>query len=161
MLIVSPETVAVLIVVVLHRFVPFPFTWLGSRLSGQNDPIQFLSLIPVGLVGLIVHGRGDLLFPEHPAGRVLQEWPHYHMILDRYWATVLFSGGATLVTVGMWALQIPLNDPTHLAVFLGAILVSLITYLCFLNATISVRRVLSRYVVRKDGTEQPPGTLRG
>jgi hypothetical protein len=41
------------------------------------------------------------------------------------------GGGCVFLTVGIWALHLPLTEPGWLAVFLGSISVSMVTYLSF------------------------------
>jgi hypothetical protein len=53
------------------------------------------------------------------------------------------------LTVGIWALHLPLTKPRWLAIFLCSISVSVVTYFCFLNATIQVRRILSKQTTEK------------
>lgn len=141
---ISSETLVTLIYFLLYMCVPQIFQLLGSQIGSNSEPIKFLALVPTVLLGLIIHGRKDLLFPDHHKNNLLQEWPEYYHILDRYWVTVLLCGVCIFLTVGIWALHLPLTEPRWLAVFLCSISISIVTYLTFLNATIQVRRVLSK-----------------
>lgn len=141
---VSPEMVTALAFLAVLTFFPQLFDILGSKLTGDKDQIKFLALIPVGILGLIIHARNDLLFPSHPFAHVLQEWPDYFMILDRYWFSVLICALCILISVGIWILNIPFNNSRALALFLCAITEPVVTYICFHAATIRVRRELAR-----------------
>ena len=144
-IIISPEMLAILLLTVLYFSVPQVFIWLASRVSPADEQLKFLALAPLALTGIIISKRNDLLFPEHKESQLLQEWPDYKMILDRYWVCVLFSATCTGVSLGIWLVGLNLKDPVYLAVFMTSLIIPVITFFTFINATISLKRLLSLY----------------
>jgi hypothetical protein len=140
---ISLETLVTVGYFLLYMRAPQVFYFLGAQIRGNDESIKFLALVPVTMLGLVIHGRKDLLFPDHPKNNLLQEWPEYYHILDRYWVTVFFGGVCILLSVGIWVLHLPLTNPEWLSIFMCSISVSTVTYFSFLNATIQVRRILS------------------
>jgi len=76
MLVISPEMLAPLLIIGFFTYFPSFFSWVGANLSRSSDPIRLLSLTPIVILGFIIRGRKDLLFPDHPAGEVLQCGDH-------------------------------------------------------------------------------------
>jgi hypothetical protein len=143
MLILSPEALIVLAFGAALKVSPQTFTKIGSMLSGNKEPIRFLAVVPFVMLGLIIKDKKDLLFPEHAAENLLQQWPEYYLILDRYWASIIICAACGITEIIIWALNLPLTKPSVLASFIAAIVVSPVTYLLFHSATIKIRRILS------------------
>jgi len=149
MLILSPEALIVLVFGAALKVSPQTFTKIGSMLSGNKEPIRFLAFVPFVMLGLIMNGKKDLLFPEHEAESLLQQWPEYYLILDRYWVSIIICAVCGITEIIIWALNLPLAKPSVLASFIAAIVVSPVTYLLFHNATIKIRRMLSAAKVKQ------------
>ena len=144
-IIFSPEMFAILILIALYFIVPQIFVWIASRVSTADEQLKFLALAPLTLTIFIISKRSDLLFPEHKENQILQEWPNYHMLLDRFWVCMLFSATSAGVSLAIWLIGLSLKNPTYLLAFMISLMVPLITLFTFINATISLRRFLSLY----------------
>lgn len=144
-IIISPEMLAILLLTILYFAVPQVFIWLAFRVSTTDEQLKFLALAPLALTGIIINKRNDLLFPEHKESQLLQEWPDYHLIYDRYWVCLLFSATCTGVSLVIWLIGLSLKDPAYLVVFLTSLIIPIITFFTFINATISLKRLLFLY----------------
>jgi hypothetical protein len=144
-IIISPEIVVALIFVVIYTHMPWLIIALGARVSSSGgEPIKLLAWVPVAMLSFVVYEREKLLFPDTPNNKHLQQWPGYYHLLDRYWITIIMCGVCIILTVFIWALSLPLSEPLYLTIFLAAITISIVACLCFLSATIQVRRILLR-----------------
>lgn len=142
-LLVSPEILVVVIFLLIYEFIPKLFIFIGAVIR-ENEPVKFLALTPVSMLGLMIHGRKELLFPEHEKTEFLLAWEGYYLILDRYWISIVFCGVCVIASVAVWSAGAALGEPDIAAIFLCAIIVSLVTYITFHNATIRLRRELAK-----------------
>lgn len=132
-----------------YQTCPNYFDLLGTRLTQNSDFIKYLTFIPVGLLAIIMKDKKDLLFPDHVSNEILQEWPDFHMIEDRYYLTLFFILVCFLSCGGIWALNFKLSSGLYFAIFIAAVTISVITFVHYHYATIKIRRILSKY---KKGT---------
>ncbi|MEW6487168.1 MAG: hypothetical protein AB1578_04535 [Thermodesulfobacteriota bacterium] len=147
---VSLEALVLVGSVGVYILAPSCFVWLGARLT-QNEPIKYLALVPVALLVVMVRSAGDLLFPSSVDFTILQKWPDYHMVKDRYLISLVITGACTLVVISIWALSLPLSQALNAFAFVTAIAVALVAYGCFAYATWTVKEILSAHVGRKSG----------
>jgi hypothetical protein len=141
---ISPEMAFVLILIIMIFLKPNFFIFLASRINTADDLIKCLALVPPTITWIIFSKKDDLLFPEkHPTDEFLQKWSDYHLLLDRYWICLVFGIISSIPTLYIWIFNNDLKNYITLAVFLGGIIVPLITFLTFFNATITLKRILS------------------
>jgi hypothetical protein len=143
-IIISPEFVFVAGFALVVYLEPSVFISLAARVSTAKEQINYLSLVPPGIVLVLMKQKDDLLFPEqHPANNLLQEWPQYHLLLDRYWISVMWGILGSLYPLWVWIFQGDLTNYVTFSIFFCSIITSIITALTFFGATITLKRILS------------------
>ncbi|RLD03645.1 MAG: hypothetical protein DRI32_07075 [Chloroflexi bacterium] len=144
--IVSPEMIFISIFGLLLYLSPSFFIQVAAKLNVAEGIIKPLALIPLGLLSLIIKQKNEILFPDHELNAVLQKWPNYYLITNRYWTCVLFEGISLMFTgciwIGIQMYEIDFKNYVVFALFVGGLVVSIITYLTFLNSTITIKRIL-------------------
>lgn len=139
---VSFEFLCLLTVLALYTALPQLFVWIGTRLSGADDRIRYFCFVPVAVLALVVRSSKDLLFPSESDCRLLQEWPKYRMVRDRYFVSVVWAAGCALAGPLIWGLKLPVSDKRFVAAAVAAIAISLVDYGCLFVATLTVREIL-------------------
>lgn len=120
------------------------FISLASMVTSVDERINYLALISPAIVAVLIKQKDDLLFVSgHPMAGALQEWPQYHLILDRYWVTIMWCVLCSIITISIWILDGDLSHYIIFSLFFGSIIISLIASLTFFSATITLRRILS------------------
>lgn len=139
---ISPEVVIILFCLFLYHHYPELYQWIGARVSARADVIKYFCFIPVGLLVLSLKIAFPLLFPGDKEMKILQAWPKYHMLKDRYVISLLFIAGCSVASIAVWALNLPVPDARFIAVIIGSILISCITYALLFFAQIRVKEIL-------------------
>jgi hypothetical protein len=141
--IISPEFVALAVIALLALVQPSIFIWLSSRINSSNEMVKWLGLLPAGMTGVMITRNTELLSPNpQETSKVLLQWPEYYKIEYRFWIC-LFFGILGSVACGYVMLFGDLKDHIMLALFLSGITVSSISFLTFLSATITLKRIVS------------------
>lgn len=140
-LFLGPEVATVLVIVIIRYAFASTIDAIGEAIVVRDAPIQYLAGVPAIVLGYVVAERKQLLFPESAANEILQEWPDYHSIVTRYYLTFGWALLATAIGVGCWAFG-ELSDVNCLIALLGAVLLSLATFVPFFHATYKLKRLL-------------------
>ena len=142
--IISPECVFVAIFTFLVLVKPDIFISLASRVNTTDDLIKYLALVPPTIAVVLMRRKDDLLFPEqHPAYALLQDWPNYYLLLNRYWISVMWGILSSLITLWVWIFGGDLTEYITFSLFFCSIITSIITAFTFFSATITLKRILS------------------
>ena len=141
--VISPEFVALAVIALLLLVQPGIYIWFSSRINSGNEMIKWFGLLPAGMTGIMVTRNAELLSPyPQEAAKFLLQWPEYYKIEYRFWIC-LFFGIIGSIACGYVLLFGDLKDYIMLAIFLGGITVSSISFLTFLSATITLKRIMS------------------
>jgi hypothetical protein len=141
-ILISPEVLAIVATFAAFEFFGEPLQSLASRLKDRQEPIKWLSLLPVGLLINLVRDRSSLLFPKGAKAQLFQEWPLYWMLPNRYFISVVMTLACAVTTVVFWVFAVDLSIASNLGIFIGAILVSVIASSTHFIATFTLRRIL-------------------
>jgi len=139
---ISPEVVIVLLCLFIYHRYPEFYQWIGARVSAREDVVKYFCFIPVGLLALSLRIAFPLLFPGDKEMKLLQVWPKYHMLKDRYVISLLFIAVCSTASIAVWALNLPVADARFIAIIIGSILISGITYVSLFFAQIRVKEIL-------------------
>jgi hypothetical protein len=141
--IISPEFVSLAIIALLLYIQPSIFIWLSSKIDTTNEMVKWFSLLPAGITGILVSRNSELLSPgSQELSAILLKWPDYYKIEYRYWICLFFSilGAISCGSVSLFG---DLKNHIMLAIFLAGIIIASITFLTFLSATITLKRIIS------------------
>lgn len=142
-IIVSPEFVSLAIIALLVYVQPSIFMWFSSKINTTNEMVKWFSLLPAGMVSVMVSRNSELLSPvPQENSKVLLKWADYYKIEYRFWIC-LFFGILGTVFSGYVSLFGDLKNYIMLAIFFAGIIISSITFVTFLSATITLKRILS------------------
>lgn len=143
-IIISPEFVFVAGFALLAYLKPDLFISLASRVNTAKEPVSYLALVPPTIVVILMRQKDDLLFPtQPPISDLLQNWPGYHLLLERYWITVTWGILTSFPTLWIWLFKGDLTEYITFSIFFCSIITSIITALTFFSATIMLKRILS------------------
>ena len=141
-IIVSPEMAFIAVLCLSVYLYPVFFIWVASEVNAVEDVIKYLAFVPLALGGMIVRQKDELLFPTHKSNNTLQEWPDYNsLLLDTYWGCLFFEAVSVVSTLGVWIFNADIKNYIVFSVFVGGIVVSIISYLTFFNSTITIKRI--------------------
>lgn len=142
--VISPEAVFIAVFALLVNLKPGIFISLASRINTADDLIKYLALIPASITVILMTKKDDLLFPDqHQAYYLLQKWPNYHLLLDRYWICIFWGILCSIPTLSIWIFDGDLTEYITFSLFFCGILTPIITLLTFFTATITLKRILS------------------
>lgn len=142
MVIVSWEFACAIGLCATRRLFPQLLIAFGQRISEAGDNIKLLALLPAMLFWFVMTNVRQVLSPQHRLNSVLQEWPDYHMLTRRYYFTLTVCAGGAVVGGCTWVFGMALTEPTYLALFMGSVLLPLISFLSFHIASVSLTRIL-------------------
>jgi hypothetical protein len=148
--VISPEFLFVAIISLLVYIKPTIFAKLASMVNTADEPIKFLALVPISITVYLMSKKDELLFPEqHSSYKILQSWPDYQMLLDRYWIAITWGIICSLPCLAIWIFSGDLTNYIIFSLFFCSIITSVITALTFFGATITLRRILSATITEK------------
>ena len=141
--IISPEFASLAIIALLAFIQPNFFIWLSSRINTTNEMVKWFGLLPAGMTGVMVTRNTELLSPgPQETAKTLLQWSEYYKIEYRFWIC-LFFGTIGSIACGYVMLFGDLKAYIMLTIFLGGIVISSISFLTFLSATITLKRIIS------------------
>jgi hypothetical protein len=144
--IISPEVGFIIFLFLLVYLRPDILRNLASQVNTNDETIKFWALVPVSVTIYFFTHRDDLLFPkEERLQEILNDWREYHLLLDRYWICIFWGGLGSLLTLAIWLFKGDLSIPSIFSIFFGGIITPTITFLTFVSATITLKRLLSTY----------------
>lgn len=139
---VSPEVACILLLAIGGCVF---YDWLADFLPHlflNQDAFKWVAIVPVAPLALTINERQKLLSPDSRLSSWYLEWPEYHMIKDRYFITLVWEIASICVTVSIWLFGLKITDPLVFILFLGGIIVSIVSYCLLLNATIKLKQLL-------------------
>jgi len=142
-IIISPEFISVAIIYLLLVIRPTIFIWLSANIDKTSDMVKWIFLLPTVLTGLILKDRSELLSPgSEKISKIILNWPDYNKIEYRFWISLAFAilGSALCIWISVFG---DLKNYVMMATFLSGIIISSISYLTFLSATITLKRIIS------------------
>lgn len=122
---------------------------IASKTNTNEETIKYLALVPPSIIVFLYMRRDDLLFIDnHPKHNLIQEWPNFHMLLDRYWICILWGILGSVATVPIWIFNGDLSAINIFYLFFSGIITPIISLLTFFSATITIKRILSTTSVK-------------
>lgn len=146
LLLVSPEFLCVLAIALLaHRNPGFFETVALSVRSAKGLP-SFLGGLPLVLVGVSYKLGTDVLRPgDEEENKVLYQWPQYWALEFRVAVSLVLCGVATGVMALFYLNPLDWSPATSGAMFVGAMLVPVMTVIPLAAAKMAIRKILTLY----------------
>ncbi|MDC1075304.1 MAG: hypothetical protein VYC49_07595 [Pseudomonadota bacterium] len=144
LLLVSPEALCLLIVILFFQRYPGLFEVIAIAVKHSKGLPSFLGGLPLFLVGISYQlGMGILRPGDEDENKVLYEWPYYWAIEFRVYGSIAICALATCATA-LFYLN-PLDWPPEFlgAIFVGAMLVPVVTVVPLLLAKMAIRKILT------------------
>ena len=142
-IIVSFETLFVLIVVAIYLYFPEIFIAIGNHFKSNNDIWKFIPSIPIILCGFSVRYSWKILMPlSGSSNRTLYEWPNYWKLKYRVIMSIVICSICVLSTVYIWIFNSSLSALTIGTIFIASIIISLTATFIQLLAAFRVRELM-------------------
>lgn len=138
---ISYEFVVFLIFLFMFKFFPNIFSSYLEQLSFNGDFIKWVVFIPCGTFIYVLKNYRDLLSPNHDNWKCLNNYPDYYLLKNRYWVTMIYLFISILLGIFYWVKAEYLESDMFL-ILLCSILISIISFITFHNAVISLSRIL-------------------
>lgn len=123
---VSAEFLIVIISLAVGLFFSEYLTLIANYIEPINSFIEYLALLPPGMLAFFVIRRDSLLFIPDDKGNALQKWPLYQQLTDTFWVGCGWLLLCTLVVVTIWGLNL-LATPYGLLCFVAAMVISVVS----------------------------------
>lgn len=141
-ILISPEMAVIAILVILCSLLHEPIENMVSFIRPAESAVNWLTLAPAALLVLTLKERKELLSPESNSTKEYLNWPNYQMVKDRFFITLAWEFFALCVTLIIWVLGLSTMKFSVVIVFFGAILISVVSYVTFLIATVTLKEIL-------------------
>ncbi len=140
---VSPEFAVLVLSCAVLVFYPKPVTFFGSEIIRQGSVLQYIALLPIGLLITSYRLSKDILGPlEGEKNRVLYEWPNYWRLKVRALAALFFCLGAAITGVILWVFKTHIPPGLLGTGFVAAIMIALISTITLFLGYLRLREIL-------------------
>jgi len=141
---ISPECTVIAVVVALLIIHPAVLDIIGNEVVRQDSIVQYIALVPLGLLGVVFSLSKEMLRPSDGANnRVLYEWPDYWRLKYRSLGGVFFCIAASCVSLATWIFKAQMGPRIIGAGLLCSVLVALVATLTQYLAYLRVREILN------------------
>lgn len=142
-IIISFETLFVVIVAAIYFYSPENIVSIGNHFKNNNDIWKFIPSIPLILCGFSVQYAWRILVPlGGNSNRTLHEWPNYWKLKYRVIISVILCGACVLSTVSIWIFSSSLSALMVGTIFIASIVISLTVAFNELLAALKVRELM-------------------
>ncbi len=125
---ISPEVLVLALSYAVLVFYPKPLSLFGSEIVREGSVVQYIALLPIGLLGVSYGLLKDILRPvEGDKNRLLYEWPDYWRLKFRVFSALAFCLAASMVGLGFWVFKTSIAPCLLGAGFIAAIAVALVS----------------------------------
>lgn len=139
-LIISPEFCVIAFVITGIIIKPEFLLTILAKTNLTSEIIKYFALVPVGLIVLILREVKFVLYPKEDKVNLLQKWPKYYLLKNRFYVSVLY--GAVFVLLGLSTWVFTFNDKTIMVSLLfGSAIGSAIDYWTVYHAHIIVKEI--------------------
>lgn len=140
---ISPEFLVLLLSCAVLKFFPKPMTLFGSEIVREGSVVQYIALLPVGLLGVSYSLSKDTLRPlEGEKNRMLYEWPDYWRLKFRAFAALLFCLAASVAGLGFWVFKTSIPPWLLGTGLIASILVALVSTVSLFLGYLRLREIL-------------------
>jgi hypothetical protein len=140
---VSPETVVLGAVVLLGLQYPDPLVEIGQAVARQDSLVQYLALLPLGLLAVTFALAKEMLRPSDAANNtLLYEWPDYWRLKYRSLGAIFYSAMASAGSIGVWMFKASLSSLMVGGGLLAAIIVAVVATVSQFLAYLRIREIL-------------------
>lgn len=142
--IVSPETVILLLVIMIMLYWPTPFEFIGERFTSNEKLWEYISFIPVGVFTFAVYLSFQLQAPVEGANRELYDWEIYWALKYRILAILVWTGLSVLCSLSIWLFSTHLPRTIVGSLFMGSLAVCLVAAATGILALFTLKEILTK-----------------
>jgi hypothetical protein len=143
-LLVSPETVIVLLVIMGMIYWPTPFIFVGEKFLSTEKLWEYIPVIPLGVLTFAVYLSIQLQAPVANANRELYDWEMYWALKYRIVAILFWTSLSALCSLSIWLLSNHLPIAIVGSLFIGSIAVSLAAVATGILALFMLKEILTK-----------------
>ena len=141
--IICPEF-AILLLIPLGCFVPDSYILkLISNLKIDPNALKYISLIPVGILGLTLKDFKHILQPDHQAKIKLLQWPGYWSLKVGYFGALIYQVIFALIGLSVWLIYIDRLSVYFVVALVISIIGSAVSYWTLLLVKAKIQEILS------------------
>lgn len=146
LLLISPELVCILAVGLLLQRNPDLLANIASSVWNAKGLPGFLGGLPAALVGVSYKLGMSVLRPgDEEENKILYEWPLYWALECRVYVSIIICAVATGVMALFYLNPFEWTPATSGAIFIGAMLVPVMTVIPLVVAKMAIRKILTLY----------------
>ena len=143
LLIVSFETLFLLILIAALHYYPNLFEQIGNQFANNNEIWKFLPTIPLLICAFSIQYAWKILIPINGASnRILHKWPNYWKLKYRVIASIFICIACAMISVFIWIYASNLSVKIIGAAFIASCSIALIVAFNQLLAAFKVRELM-------------------
>lgn len=143
-MIVSPETVTLLLVYTIMLYFPKPFEFIGGKFESNVKLWEYIPVIPIAVFAFAIGLSFQLHAPVKDANRELYDWDKHWALKYRIVALLVWTALSVLCSMSIWLLNTDLPLTIVGALFIGSLAVSFVAAATGILALFMLREILTK-----------------
>lgn len=143
LLVISFESVFLLVLLAVIQFYPEPFELLGNQIKVNIEIWKFIPTIPLAICAFSIQYAWKILNPiNSSSNKVLHEWPNYWKLKFRVISSIFLCVACVVASLIIWIFVTYLSEKTIGAIFIASCCIALIVALSELLAAFKIRELI-------------------
>jgi hypothetical protein len=142
--IVSPETVTLLIICMIMLYFPKPFEFIGEKFESSIKLWEYIPVIPIAVFAFAISLSFQLHAPVNDANRELYDWDMYWALKYRIVALLVWTALSALCSMSIWLINTHLSRTIVGALFIGSLAVSFVAAATGILALFTLKEILTK-----------------
>jgi hypothetical protein len=143
-IIISPETLILLLIVAASNYWTKPFEVTGQHFIGKDKLWEFIPTIPLGLLYYGWNLSSQLQAPVESANRELYDWELYWALKYRIIAAMAWAGLSAICSVTIWMFSGELTASVLGLLFFSSVGVSLVVVVTEMLALFALKEIMTK-----------------